>query len=242
MSTAVTPGEFSRARQARERQGRRRRLWRWLAGVAAVVLVGVGFYLVFFSPVLAVRSVEVSGTRVLTADAVREVADVQLERPLARVDTDAVAERVRGLTPVAGVRVQRRFPSTLHIEVTERVAVYQIPRDGQHRWVDADGVSFHATPEPLDGVPPAVVKGEDQRLLRDVATVVQALPEELAGQVEQVRADAVDQISLQLTGNRQVVWGSAAESDLKAQVVSTLLTSVKAKVYDVSAPGYPTTR
>jgi cell division protein FtsQ len=51
----------------------------------------------------------------------------------------------------------------------------------------------------------------------------------------------VDQISLVLKDGRKVVWGSADQSDTKADVLATLLAGVQAQVYDVSVPSKPTT-
>ena len=54
--------------------------------------------------------------------------------------------------------------------------------------------------------------------------------------------ETIDQITLVLRDGREVLWGSADESALKAQVIDRLLVSQKAGVYDVSVPGSPTTR
>ena len=49
----------------------------------------------------------------------------------------------------------------------------------------------------------------------------------------------VDQISLVLRDERIVLWGSADESDLKAEVLGPLL-SRPGQTYDVSVPGQAT--
>ncbi|WP_226997259.1 hypothetical protein [Tessaracoccus aquimaris] len=67
------------------------------------------------------------------------------------------------------------------------------------------------------------------------------LPGNVKGDIESFSAKAVDRISFTLSGDREVVWGSAEESELKGQVLSALL-SVEASVYDVSAPRDPITR
>ena len=82
---------------------------------------------------------------------------------------------------------------------------------------------------------------DEQRLLADVATVATAFPPELRPEVVSISAEAVDRIALALDGGRTVVWGSADQSDVKAEVIAALL-AVEAKVYDVSAPGHPTTK
>jgi hypothetical protein len=60
-------------------------------------------------------------------------------------------------------------------------------------------------------------------------------------QVRSVSASGPESITLRLTGGRTVVWGNEAQSPLKALVLAALLNR-KAAVYDVSAPGAPTTR
>ena len=50
----------------------------------------------------------------------------------------------------------------------------------------------------------------------------------------------VDQISLVLRDGRTVEWGSAEQSELKAEVLVPLLKR-PAQRYDVSVPGQPTT-
>lgn len=82
---------------------------------------------------------------------------------------------------------------------------------------------------------------DQQRLLGDVAVVVANVPPEVRPEVVSIRAEATDRISLVLEGGRTIVWGSADDSPLKGEVAAALLT-VEAKVYDVSAPGHPTTK
>jgi cell division protein FtsQ len=57
--------------------------------------------------------------------------------------------------------------------------------------------------------------------------------------VDHLEVATVDQISLALTGGKTVVWGSADQSELKAEVIGPLLKQ-PGSVYDVSAPGQPT--
>jgi cell division protein FtsQ len=89
-------------------------------------------------------------------------------------------------------------------------------------------------------VRPTVSAGTEA--LREAAVVVAALPDDLAARVDHVTVETVDQVTLVLRDGRQVLWGSAEESALKAEVLAELLAVQKAGVYDVSVPGSPTTR
>ena len=52
---------------------------------------------------------------------------------------------------------------------------------------------------------------------------------------------SLDAIDLRLRDGRTVVWGSAAESADKAEVLDALLKRPHAQRYNVSVPGQPTT-
>ena len=71
--------------------------------------------------------------------------------------------------------------------------------------------------------------------------MVSALPDDLATRVDHVEVETVDQITLVLRDGREVLWGSAEESQQKAQVVAVLL-GERGRIFDVSVPGSPTSR
>jgi len=155
----------------------RKRRTRWIVlgcALLCLVLAGVGIWLVSFSSVFAATEVKVSGVSLLSEQQVIDTAAVELGKPLANQDTDAIRERVAGLAPVAEVSVERRFPHTIEITITERTLAYVWLDGGVPRWVDADGVVFHEGEKPAQGAVTAQVATSDQRLLKDVATVVSA--------------------------------------------------------------------
>ena len=66
--------------------------------------------------------------------------------------------------------------------------------------------------------------------------------------MDHVAVETVDEISLVLRDGREVVWGSASESEEKARVLTGLLAqkpdgdTPPPSVFDVSVPGLPTTK
>ena len=233
----------------RSRRAFSRRQWarRWLAWkyvVAAVLLVAVvvaGVWLVFFSTVLAVKAVEVEGAERLRTAEVREVADIPVGEPLARLDLQAVRSRVQALALVRSAEVTRQWPDTVRIEIEERVAIAVVEIGGRLRGLDVDGVVFDDF-GPAAGLPRVQTSADPGRdALREAAAVVAALPDDLARKVDHVEVATVDQIQLVLRDGRTVVWGSADDSALKAEVLAGLLTR-PGSTYDVSVPGQPTVR
>lgn len=245
---AKPPREERTVRLARRRFARRQWARRWLAwrGVVVLLLVvallGGAAWLVFFSSVLVVKGVEVSGLGVLDGTAVRRVAAVPVGEPLATVPLDEIETRVEALAPVKAVDVSRSWPDRVRIAVRERKAVAVVERGGSIRGLDDEGVLFRTYPSMPSHLPVVrVAPGVRAEALAEAALVVDALPGGLAAKVDHVAVETVDSISLELRDGRSIFWGSAADSDKKGAVIRVLLDQ-EAAVYDVSVPGQPTIR
>jgi cell division protein FtsQ len=212
-----------------------------------VAVVALGAVL-WTGPVLVVRQVRVQavGGPALTAAqaaSVRESARAPLGRPLARVDTDAVARRAERVPFVADVTVVRGWPSTLRLQVRQRVPVAAVPTSGGVRLVDDHGVAYAKAAAAPKGVPVVTVElGGDQgrAALTAALQVLEQLPDDLRASVRRVRATSPDAVRLRVDG-ADVVWGSADRTPRKAEIYAALRT-VPAKVYDVSSPDTPVTR
>ncbi|HVK44563.1 MAG TPA: FtsQ-type POTRA domain-containing protein [Micropruina sp.] len=240
MSTMTQVSDATDRITLRRRNDRRRR---WLlAGIVALVmaLLATLAWLVLGSDVLGVRTVAVSGNTITNTDDVRRLAELPAGVPLARVDLEGVATRVAGLPAVKTVKVAREWPNTVTVQITERSPLFAIETPGGYWIADDQGVVFKSSAD-ADGLMVASVSNGDPRLIRDLGTVLSALPAGLRSRVDKVGADTVDSIVLYLPGGNRIVWGSADQSPLKAQVVVPLLKQ-QGTVYDVSAPSNPTIR
>lgn len=250
----VPARQHDRRRRVKPGGGPRRRLvpswpagWRaprWLstrvvlAAVAITVVLVVLFgWLVLYSSVLGVRTVEVTGSSGATATAVREVAAIPDGVPLARVDTDGVAERLAILPEVESVSVDRSWPSTIRIVVVERRALALVDRDGVQWLVDRTGTLFAQVTEPPIGMPTLQVAdaGPGDRATMAALEVVQVLPADILERVTVVSAESADSVVLRLVGGRRIVWGSAADSERKALVLAGVFDRPGATI-DVSSP------
>jgi cell division septal protein FtsQ len=236
MSDPVVKGRFSRRRWFGRKQ---------LIALVAVVLLGFGGWVVYASSWLGIQSVEVEGTSFLTRHEVEQAADVQKGTPLARLDVGAVEDRVAQLPAVASVDVERDWPSGVRIVVQERTAIAVVRQHHELQGMDADGVLYRTYRHRPDRLPLVRAGQLDDKgsadALHEVAGVIASLDRSIARKVDHVEVASMDAIELVLSNGKQVQWGSAAQSELKARVLATLL-EVNASVYDVSVPEQPTTR
>ena len=245
--SATTPedqqGLVTRRKFLRRQRARRWLVWRRILMVLGVIgLVAGGFWLVFFSPVLAVEGDEVTGVSVLTDAEVSKVAEVPDQVPLATVDLAAIEARVEGLAAVESAEVSRAWPDTVHIAVREREAVAVVSWLGRWRGLDETGVLFRGYRGKPAGLPEVNMRAATPiDVLAEAAAVVTSLPEEILAKVEYLDVRSIDAISLRLRTGQTVNWGSADQSEDKAAVLAVLMER-KARVYDVTAPGRPTIR
>jgi len=240
--TTTTPVRPAEPDEDAPRPSRRRTVL-VLVAVAALVAVAL-VWVVAYSSLLGVRTVDVRGAHVLTSAEVEAAAGVAKGTPLVRVDTAAVTRRVERLPDVAAAEVSTTFPSTLVIRVTERQAVGYVRRGSQAVLVDRTGDQFRTVNAAPRGLPRFVVpEGTDARTTGGaVATVAAALPASLRRQVRSIEALDPAAITLVLTRGRDVAWGSAQSSSLKARLLPTLLAQKHAHHVDLTNPDQPFTR
>jgi cell division protein FtsQ len=213
---------------------------RWIALAAVVSVLGIA-YLVVFTSLFGVHSVEVTGVQTIPPEAVRSAAAIEEGTPLVRLDTDEVRARVAALPKVFSVEVSRSFPGTVEIVVVERTPVAQVPAaDGVHL-VDGSGLDYEVVKEALPGLPELAVEKvrPDDPPTRGAVAVLAAIPQQLRAQLVKITAKTAGNIQLSLADGRLVKWGSADSSERKAAVLAPLLTR-PGEVYDVATPEFPT--
>lgn len=246
--SSVRPAAAAEARFAERIASRRRaRLIKGGIGALVIVVLGAVGWVVCFSGVLAVKSVQVAGVERLSQKQVQQMAAVPRGGSLALLDTEAIADRVRSLVQVADVDVSRRFPNTVRIDVTERVPVAVLSTASGRRLIDAEGVAFAPAGKAAADLP--VVATTRTELSRDALVEVQemlrALPAVVRDQVRRVDADTEQDMVLALADDRRVVWGGPDSPAFKARVLELLYTEKstrKSRVFDVSVPEAPVTR
>ncbi|MDR1388111.1 MAG: FtsQ-type POTRA domain-containing protein [Propionibacteriaceae bacterium] len=234
--------EWGPSRRRQQWQRRRRRL-RLALVVGAVLALGLaGAWLAFLSPVFAADRVEVTGT---DDPAVQEqvvgAAAVPLGQPLLRLDVDAIAQRAAQTPAVAQVEVRRHWDGVVELALTMRSPAYVLVSHGSYVLVDASGRDYQTVASPPLGLIPATLAQTSPRDLSDVARVVTALPETVRRQTRSIESQSVDHIEIRLESGAAIMWGSADQSELKAEVMAGLI-NLAASYYDVSSPSHPATR
>lgn len=128
--TSKSVEELRRADKAKQaRKTARGRILRAVIAVVVVVGVTVGAFALYNSSAFTIENVNVNGVEHLTSSEMTQLANVSPDTTLLRVDTDTISNRLKQSAWVEDVQINRVFPSTLEINVTERevAAIVEIP-------------------------------------------------------------------------------------------------------------------
>jgi cell division protein FtsQ len=206
-----------------------------------VAVVGLLGWLLLGTSVAGVRTVEVTGARMVDPAQVREVAAIAAGTPLALLDTGAVRARVRTIAAVADADVSRHWPSTVVIALTERTPVATVSVADHYVLLDAAGVVFGPSSARPAGLPVVKVAkpGPDDPNTSAALRVLAALTPQLRAKLSLLVVDSPTRIRLELTDDRTVIWGDAESSDAKAKAATALLNR-DGQTIDVSAPDFVT--
>jgi cell division protein FtsQ len=228
-----------------DRRRRRRAPRPLVRGTLGLLVLLALVWVMWGSPLLAVRTIQVDGVSSLPAAEVRTSAGIAPGTPLLRVDTGAAAARVGRLPQVASVSVTRGWPDRVVITVHERVAVAVVGPQGQRSLLDRTGLLFDTISGPAPrGVVPVTVAhpGPGDPATLAALSAVTALPAAVRSDVRDVAATDGGEITVTLADGTVVRWGTAELSPAKGTALAGILQQIRtgaldgAHVIDVSTP------
>jgi cell division protein FtsQ len=228
-----------RAEARRFTRGSRRRRAAWLSVLGVVALMFAVLLIAIFSPILALRTIEVDGVSAIPASTVQRALSSQLGTPLALLDNDTIRSRLSRIILIRSYVTEVVPPNTLVVRIVEREAIGVIPDGSGYEQVDPAGVVLRKSATAA-GLPIIEVgrSGVNSAGFSAAVKVLLAMPSSVLSEVRSITATTLDNVSLTLDqGSHTILWGSSAQSDLKAQALTTLLkTCASQQVLNVTAP------
>lgn len=228
-------------------EGRRRlRVLLVLGGLAMAIGAAYG---VTRSPILDVDRVLVKGATFTASEEINRAGGLVGRPQLADVEPAEVALDIERLPWVEQATVVRHWPSTVEVQIVERMALATIAAEGGG-WalVDRTGRVLavqEAAPQELAQViaPAAPAPGRQVHSAAQAGlSVVEALPAALSQSLETVTVAEDDTILLGLKSTPTVMFGPAEQVRPKLVALSTLLARVDlrgVKGIDVRVPTAP---
>jgi cell division protein FtsQ len=201
--------------------------------VGAVLALSVLISTVRNAEVFRITSVEVTGTTRVDVAAVREMADIPPDATVFTVSEDDVRARLVLDPWIEDAQLARRLPSTLVIELVERVPAAVVDTGTEFWWVDAQGVVLGAasldttaTTVMVRGIPdfePVAGERSTSETLSNALAVLKGISPELRAGVRSVSAPALLETALITDGGVEVMIGEAMRLEEKSQLALRIL-------------------
>lgn len=214
--------------------------------IAAGLIFAGGSYLLGWSPLLSVRTVEIQGAPTSESKAtISRSLNIEIGEKLARVDPRSLSNRLRSFDWIESSDVSRNWIAgkiTIDIKTRTPVALYSEPGKPQVV-LDASGNTFATPADIANGLPKVSAKSVDAGLA--AIKVFTSLPVAFSKNIDRMSAARLDNYLIYgvFAGqNLRIIWGDGEDTDLKVDVIEELLKleeNQNLRMIDVSAPHAP---
>lgn len=200
----------------------------------------------YFTPMLALERIEVSGTQRLGEQEIRSELAGLIGRPLPTISEAELTELLAEFSLIETFAFQAEPPHTLRVKIRERQPLVVLVRAGANYLYDAAGVQI-AQSETVGEYPFLIFNGNPQESPQYSNAVELLLSLPIATYQQIFSVEVSSQLTSKLTlkeGNWSVIWGSNEQSLLKSEVLASLIaTGLDEGVeIDVSSPNSPVVR
>ena len=232
--TSAGPGIVVDERLERRREDvvsdNRRRRRRRVGTLVGLVLVGAGVVGAAYSPLLDVDDISIVGSDQLDLDGLAARTGVRIGDPILFVDPASVAAELRDDPRFVRVVVQRRFPDSISVRLTDRRAIAVVVGPTRGVVVGEGGVIIAVATgdEFLQHVevtedPPVKVGSRLSPPLAAAVDVMGSMSFEIAVQIQKMSITAEGELVFDLGEKRTVLFGTVEDAERKLLATKTML-------------------
>ncbi len=268
MSTEPTGADVFTLPESPTQKRKRRGVWAAAIGLISLIVIAAVMAILYFSPLLATKTIQTTGNHLLTEKAVVKKLQPLKDTPLPRITDADVAALLSNESAISSSRIQVQLPDTLIVHLIEYdpVVVVQTKtgKTTSYALYNSLGQNIKtlAGKKEADGFKLPVVDSaqatKDKNLFVTVTKVLGDVGPKLRQQMTSADAKTVDSVVLKLKDGREVFWGNAENEEKKRAVLQALMKNEAqrakqaasgklegykaAKVFDVSTPDQPVLR
>lgn len=197
-----------------------------------IVLAAVGWWSLYQSKWFIAQSVTVAGNSRLTVEQISAVAAVPIGNSLMSINTAAVTAQLMELPEIKVVTVERGWPHTILINVTERTPIAVAATLSGFNLIDSEGLNAGSVAAPPPGLLVISAVPESKAMLGAINTLA-AIPAQW--QLIALAASTQDNIVATLASGAVITFGSSERAADKVEVAQALMEKGYS-VINVSAP------
>ena len=247
--------EERRRKITKQEKKRRKRIKRIKFFVKLFLLVGIiagGITFALTSPIFNIKDINVINNNTIPSDTIVSLSELKPDENIFKFYKGNVINKIKENPYVESVEVHRKLPSTIEIDVTERVATYNIDYMGKYAYINTQGYILEisddskgmpviqgATTSEDDIVPGNRLNEDDLRRLEQVIKIMNAAKDNgLDGQVTSIDISDENNYSIYLNDEKKRVYlGDSSNLSNKMLYVQAIIEQEKGKEGEIFLNG-----
>ena len=119
--------------------------------ISIIILILISITLFLLSPIFKITKIEVKGNDKISVDEIISLSGIEKESNLFRTTKSSITKNIRQNAYIEDVKVSRKMPGTVEINVTERCTEYLIEFGSSYAYVDGNGYILEISTELIEG-------------------------------------------------------------------------------------------
>lgn len=191
------------------KQTRKKKANRRLIVYLTILFLLIATVVYLQSPLSDVREVVVKGQQHVSEEEIKEISKITNETNIWQVESDKIKKRLESHNEITFADVNRKFPSTVQIEVEEAERIGYVKENGEFRPILENGTELKST-SPLPGGDAPILAGFNKpTYLKEMSQELKELPDSVSSLISEIhwepKEDNPYQIRLYMTDGYQVL-------------------------------------
>ena len=247
--------EERKRKQTQEEKRRKKRNKKIKVMVKAILLITIiigGIIFAMVSPIFHIKDIQVFNNSKVNTDTIISLSELKTEENIFRFNSKKASNKIKENSYIKNVKIHRKFPNTIQIEVEEREQAYSADFLGKYAYLDKQGYILQIGEDNnqkviLQGIETPeeqVVEGKrlnenDLKKLEDVIKIMNAAKEyNLDTKVKSIDISNKNEYSIYLEEEKKKVYlGDSTNLSNKLLYVNAIIEKEKEKTGEIFANG-----
>ena len=127
------------SKQERKRKKRNRRIKLVLKIVLLIGVIAGGITFALTSPIFNIKDIQVLNNNQVSSDTIVSLSELRTDQNIFKFSSNNVIQKIKENPYVESVEVHRKIPSTVQIEIEERIPTYSVDYMGKYAIINNQG-------------------------------------------------------------------------------------------------------
>lgn len=240
------------SQEARKKRKKNKRIKTALKIILTVGIILGGVIFALTSPIFNIKDIKVMNNNQVSSDTIISLSELKQDENIFKFYKNNVINKIKENPYIENVKIQRKIPNKIEIEVKERVAKYSVDYMGKYAYINTQGYILEIAEESKDMtiiqgittaedevVPGKRLNNDDLNKLEDVIKILDSANENgLEGKVTSIDISNKNEYSIYIEKeNKKVHLGDSTNLSNKMLYVISIIEAEKGKQGDIFVNG-----